>query len=75
MTIQLTLKKEINPDMQNQEDYLKQKTSNKVKPRALILKAYDKDLENLKKTIKTQFPDIEIVYVNNGYTIEHSSRG
>jgi hypothetical protein len=66
MTIQFSLKKETNDDTPNPEVSLKQKTSIKVKPRALILKAHDKDLENLKKTIKNQFPDIEIVYVTTG---------
>jgi hypothetical protein len=66
MTSQFSLKKETTLNMQNQEDYLKQQTSNKVKPRALILKAHDKDLEKLKKTIKNQFPDIEIVYFTTG---------
>ena len=38
----------------------------KVKPRAIILRANDKDFSKLKDSIKTQFPDVEIVYVTTG---------
>jgi hypothetical protein len=38
----------------------------KLKPRAIILKANDKDFSKLKDLIKTQFPQVEIVYVTTG---------
>lgn len=38
----------------------------KIKPRAIILKANDKDFCKLKDSIKTQFPEVEIVYVTTG---------
>jgi hypothetical protein len=38
----------------------------KIKPRAIIFKANDKDFSKLKDSIKTQFPDVEIVYVTTG---------
>jgi hypothetical protein len=38
----------------------------KIKPRALILKAKDKELSNLKKVIEEQFPEVKIVYITTG---------
>jgi hypothetical protein len=38
----------------------------KIKPRAIIFKANDKDFSKLKDSIKSQFPDVEIVYVTTG---------
>ncbi len=38
----------------------------KIKPRALILKANEKDLNKLKELIETQFPKVEIVYITTG---------
>ena len=40
--------------------------SRKIKPRALIFKANDKDLHEIKEIIKTQFPKVEIIYVTTG---------
>ena len=40
--------------------------SKKIKPKAFIFKAINKDFENIKDLIKTQFPDVEIVYVTTG---------
>ena len=40
--------------------------SKKVKPRALIFKANDKDLHKIKELLKTQFPEVEIIYVTTG---------
>jgi len=40
--------------------------SYKIKPRALILKANEKDLNKLKELIETQFPKVEIVYITTG---------
>ena len=38
----------------------------KVKPRALVFKASDKDLDRLKALIKEQFAGVEIIYVTTG---------
>ncbi len=38
----------------------------KIKPRAIILKANDKDFCKLTDSIKSQFPDVEVVYVTTG---------
>ena len=40
--------------------------SAKVKPRALVFKASDRDLDRLKDLIKAQFADVEIIYVTTG---------
>ena len=40
--------------------------SKKILPRALVFKAHDKDLNKIKKIIKTQFPEVEIIYVTTG---------
>ncbi len=42
--------------------------SKKIKPRAIILKANDKDLHQIKELIETQFPKVEIIYVTSGPT-------
>jgi hypothetical protein len=33
----------------------------KIKPRALIFEAQDKDLDKIKELIETQFPEVEII--------------
>ncbi len=38
----------------------------KIKPRAIIFKACNKDFCKLNDLIKTQFPEVEIVYVTTG---------
>jgi excinuclease UvrABC nuclease subunit len=38
----------------------------KIKPRAIILKANDKDFRKLKDLIDAQFPEVEIIYVTTG---------
>ena len=40
--------------------------SNKIKPRALIFKANQKDLSQIKDIIETQFPKVEIIYITTG---------
>jgi hypothetical protein len=40
--------------------------SRKIKPRAIIFKAHDKDFCKLKDSIETQFPEVEIIYVTTG---------
>ena len=38
----------------------------KIKPRAIIFKANDKDFYKIKDSIKAQFPEVEIIYVTTG---------
>ena len=38
----------------------------KIKPRAIIFRANDKDFCKLNDLIKSQFPDVEVVYVTTG---------
>ena len=40
--------------------------SKKIKPRALIFKATDKDLDKIKELIETEFTKVEIIYVTTG---------
>ena len=40
--------------------------SRKIKPRALIFKATEKDLDKIKELIETQFTEVEIIYVTTG---------
>ena len=40
--------------------------SRKVKPRALIFKANWKDFDKITELIKTQFPEVDIIYVTSG---------
>ena len=41
-------------------------TAYKIKPRALVLKANEKDLNGIKELIEKQFPNVEIVYITTG---------
>jgi hypothetical protein len=54
--------------IETQEVYLPSKTvcSKKIKPRAIVFKANDKDLDKLKELINVQFPEVEIIYVTTG---------
>jgi hypothetical protein len=38
----------------------------RMKPRAIIFKANDKDFCKLNDLVKTQFPEVEVVYVTTG---------
>jgi hypothetical protein len=40
--------------------------SKKIKPRALVFKATEKDLDKIKELIETQFTEVEIIYVTTG---------
>ncbi len=40
--------------------------SKRIKPRAIVFKANDKDLKKIKELIETQFPKVEIIYVTTG---------
>jgi len=37
-----------------------------IKPRALILKAANKDFDRITELVKSEFPDVEILYVTTG---------
>jgi hypothetical protein len=41
-------------------------TSCKLKPRAIIFKANDKDLSAIKDLIESQFTKVEIIYITTG---------
>jgi hypothetical protein len=45
---------------------LKIPCSVKIKPRAIIFKADDKDLDKIKEIIENQFPEVEIIYLTTG---------
>ena len=38
----------------------------KIKPRAIVFKANDKDFSKIKDLVITQFPEVEVVYVTTG---------
>jgi len=40
--------------------------SKRMKPRAIVLKANDKDLDRIKELIDVQFPEVEIIYITTG---------
>ena len=40
--------------------------SKKIKPRALVFKANNKDFDKIEELIKTQFPEVDIIYVTTG---------
>ena len=40
--------------------------SKRIKPRALVFKATDKDLHKIKELIESQFTQVEIIYVTSG---------
>ncbi len=40
--------------------------SKKIKPRAIIFKSNNKDFDKIEDLIKTQFPEVEIVYATTG---------
>ena len=47
--------------------------SKKIKPRAIIFKADDKDLHKIKELIETQFPKVEIICYKR-FQVNYSSR-
>lgn len=56
--------KEVNQgSLITQEVHLDSEKSEKIKPRAIIFKAHNKDLRKIKELIETQFPRVEIIYV------------
>ena len=62
--IQLPAKEDTQTSVMEQEALISH--SRKIKPRALIFKAKDKDLYKIKELIETQFPEVEIIYVTTG---------
>jgi hypothetical protein len=50
----------------SQEVRLDFESSCKIKPRALIFKANQKDLDKIKELIETQFPKVKILYITTG---------
>lgn len=50
----------------SQEVHLDIDASYKVKPRALIFKSSEKDLDKIKELIETQFPKVKILYITTG---------
>ncbi len=49
-----------------QENVFVSAFSGRIKPRALVLKAADKDFDEIKEVIKKQFPQVEIIYLTTG---------
>jgi hypothetical protein len=64
--IESTLKEDTQDGIISQEVLLDMAPSYKIKPRALIFKANEKDLDKIKELITTQFPKVEIVYITTG---------
>jgi hypothetical protein len=56
---------ESSQDKLSEED-IEWKLNNRIKPRAIIFKAIDKDLNEIMKFIKNNFSKVEIVYVTTG---------
>lgn len=66
-----SLKKTIKADVmkiESSEVYLTSEAIclRKIKPRAIIFKACNEDFCKLNEIIKTQFPEVEVVYVTTG---------
>jgi hypothetical protein len=53
-------------ETQEEPSALKIPCSLKIKPRAIIFKAGDKDLDKIKEIIENQFPEVEIIYLTTG---------
>jgi hypothetical protein len=45
---------------------LKNASSQKIKPRALVFKANDKDVNKIKEIIENKFPEVKIIYLTTG---------
>ncbi len=67
LSLEKTIKAEVKTALSPDElSTLETNCLRKVKPRAIILKANDQDFSKLKDSIKTQFPEVEVVYVTTG---------
>jgi hypothetical protein len=64
--VESTLKENTQDSVISQVVHLESDTSHKIKPRALIFKANEKDLDKIKELIETHFPKVEIVYITTG---------
>ena len=64
--VESTIKKDIQNDIISQEVHLDKGASSKIKPRALIFKANQKDLDKIKELIEIQFPEVKILYITTG---------
>jgi hypothetical protein len=64
--VESTLKEETKNNIISQEVHLDIGTSYKIKPRALIFKANQKDLDKIKELIEIQFPEVKILYITTG---------
>jgi len=64
--VESTLTKNNQDRVISKEVGLDSDTSYKIKPRAVIFKANEKDLDKIKEIIETQFPNVEIVYITTG---------
>jgi hypothetical protein len=64
--VESTLKENTQESVISQVVHLDSGSSYKIKPRALIFKANEKDLDKIKELIETQFPKVEIVYITTG---------
>jgi hypothetical protein len=58
-------KKDENPVLAQELPFALESDS-KIKPRALILKAKDKELSKIKKLIEDECPEVKIVYITTG---------
>jgi hypothetical protein len=66
-SIEETTKVGIKPiETQETPESLEPTCSKRIKPRAIIFKANDNDLNKIKELIETQFPKVEIIYVTTG---------
>jgi hypothetical protein len=64
--VETTLKEDNRENAISQVVHLDSETSYKIKPRALIFKANEKDLDKIKELIETQFPKVKILYITTG---------
>jgi len=64
--VESTIKKDNKTNIISQEVHLDIGALNKIKPRALIFKSNQKDLDKLKELIETQFPEVKILYITTG---------
>ena len=66
-SIEGTTKAGIKPtETQDVPVFLETTYSKRIKPRAIIFKANDNDLNKIKELIEIQFPKVEIIYVTTG---------
>jgi hypothetical protein len=64
--VESCLKENIQDNIISQEEHLDPEPSYKIKPRALIFKANQKDLDKIKGLIEKQFPEVKILYITTG---------